>query len=112
MGAFLWQKKDCHSISLFIPINCYQMKTSIMPMQKNGKRMWLLTVHHGGKRRRKFFHSYYEARGFDIIDTPGLITNINPKPLFGYKSIDELIEVKRGVWFLGIRKLLHAVQLS
>jgi hypothetical protein len=44
------------------------MKTKITPTQKNGKRMWLLTVHHGGKRRRKFFHSFAEASGFDVVD--------------------------------------------
>jgi len=44
------------------------MKTKITRTQKNGKRMWLLTLHHGGKRRRKFFSSFSEASGFDVVD--------------------------------------------
>jgi hypothetical protein len=38
--------------------------------------------------------------------------NIKTTPPFGCQSIDELTEVKRRVWFLGMRKLLHAVPIS
>ena len=47
------------------------MKTKITSTQKNGKQVWLLTVHHAGKRRRKYFNSYAEATGYDVLEWLG-----------------------------------------
>jgi len=44
------------------------MKVNIFRGVVRGKQKWVLSVHHDGKRRRKFFNSYAEANSFNVLN--------------------------------------------
>ena len=49
------------------------MKINIAKNKLRGKTKWALTVHHDGKRRRKFFDSAMEAKAFDVVTWLGKV---------------------------------------
>jgi integrase len=54
------------------------MKVSISKRKVRDKIKWALTVHHDGKRRRKFFDSAMEADKFDVISWLGDLSKKEP----------------------------------
>jgi len=54
------------------------MKVSISKRKVRDNIKWALTVHHDGKRRRKFFNSAMEAKAFDVVTWLGEVAEKEP----------------------------------
>jgi integrase len=54
------------------------MKVSISKRKVRDNIKWALTIHHNGKRRRKFFNSAMEAKAFDVVTWLGDVSKKEP----------------------------------